>query len=332
MQRLILLLLLISSCLIAFGQNVENITKWTVKVSPADIRSGESGQLILTGTTVKGWHIYSTKEVLKGPYPTTFTVTGQGIETRKLIVAGSEVSEVIEPTPLKKFDPNFNLEVGYFEGEVSFKVPFTVKAGTNGKVEVGVKVLAQACNENGCQRPYGPDLTATIAVSPGEPRPDRLATAEVQKAPRNDQATQFNAAKNDGLLSFFFFAFISGLGALITPCVFPMIPVTVSFFTKKAGGSLKEQLKGAALYCAGIIGTFTVLGLGITSLFGAANLNRLATNLWVNLFLGLLFIALSFSLFGVFELALPSSVLTKMDSLGRKGGALAPIFMGTTFS
>lgn len=117
--------------------------------------------------------------------------------------------------------------------------------------------------------------------------------------------------------------------ALLTPCVFPMVPVTVSYFSKQKPGTALRQ---ALAYALGIIGTFTLLGVGASIIFGATGIARFATNPWVNLALGVLFVVLALNLFGLFEIKVPAWLANKTGKQSSKGGVAGPFFMGMTFS
>lgn len=138
--------------------------------------------------------------------------------------------------------------------------------------------------------------------------------------------------KSRGLLGYIWFAIISGLLALLTPCVFPMIPITVSYFTKREQASRGQAIGHASIYALGIIFTFTGLGLLMTLIGGAAGINRLAANPWMNLFLTVLFVTLALNLFGLFEIRMPSSLVSKLDSQTRTGGIGATLLMGLVFT
>lgn len=136
-------------------------------------------------------------------------------------------------------------------------------------------------------------------------------------------------AREKGLFQYLAFCFGGGLLALLTPCVFPMVPVTVSYFSKRPEGN---ALGGALSYSIGIISTFAVFGVVTALVFGATGISAFATNGWVNLAIGLLFVALALNLFGVFELKLPAALARKSDQQRTKGGWVGPFFMGVTFS
>ena len=129
-----------------------------------------------------------------------------------------------------------------------------------------------------------------------------------------------------GLFGFFLIAFLSGFAALLTPCVFPMIPLTVSFFTKQSENKAKG-IKNAILYGTAIIVIYIVLGTIVTVIFGADSLNALATNVWFNLVFFLLLVVFALSFLGAFEIVLPNSWLTKVDSRSRQGGFIGIFFM-----
>jgi thiol:disulfide interchange protein DsbD len=139
--------------------------------------------------------------------------------------------------------------------------------------------------------------------------------------------------RSRNLLSYIWLALGFGFVALLTPCVFPMIPITVSFFTKRENQSTFDSVKQALVYCFGIIFTFTGLGLLLTLISGPAGINRLAASPWMNLFLTTLFVVFALNLFGLFEIRLPSSWLSKLDSKSRGGSSLAgTLLMGLTFT
>ena len=139
--------------------------------------------------------------------------------------------------------------------------------------------------------------------------------------------------KNKGILNFILLAISSGLLALLTPCVFPMIPITVSYFTKQADQSRGRAIAQSLVYALGIIFTFTGLGLLMTLIAGAAGLNKFAANPWLNLAMAALFFVLALNLFGLFEIRMPSGLVNKLDSQTRQGGGFGTtLLMGLVFT
>jgi thiol:disulfide interchange protein DsbD len=186
-------------------------------------------------------------------------------------------------------------------------------------------------------RPSAPaqgGVVAPAAAAPGpatgEPPPAAPGASSLALTADNASADRL---KRSGLAGYIWFAMGFGLLALLTPCVFPMIPITVSFFTKR-----EEQTRGAAVrqalvYCAGIIVSFTALGLLITLVAGPTGVNRLAANPWMNLLLTALFVVFALNLFGAFEIRLPSRLLSTLDAQSRRGSGLVPtLLMGLTFT
>lgn len=145
-------------------------------------------------------------------------------------------------------------------------------------------------------------------------------------------ADSIKTAMSQGLGPYLLLAFFAGLAALATPCVWPMIPITVSFFSKRGEGG-KKDLRGSLAYSLGIMATFTMLGIAVSAVFGAAGIQRLAANVWVNLGLTAVFVVLALGLFGVLDFALPQGFVDKFSKGSRtKQGLLGPILMGVTFT
>jgi thiol:disulfide interchange protein DsbD len=140
------------------------------------------------------------------------------------------------------------------------------------------------------------------------------------------------APRNQGLAQFLAIAFGLGLAAIFTPCVFPMIPITMSFFLGQQTGSRRDSLVQALVFCLGIIVLFSVLGFAVTAIAGPFGVVQLGSSRWVNGFIALVFFAFGLSLLGAFEITLPSGLLTKLDSASRRGGYGGTLLMGLTFS
>ncbi|RYG37803.1 DUF255 domain-containing protein [bacterium] len=253
----------------------------------------QNGRLTLTAKIDKGWHVYSTIEVPDGPFPTSVKATG--------LTLGKPIEE---KGVKNEEDPNFGKVVGFWADKAEMSMPVT---GAKGEVEV----MYQACNDKSCL----PPVTAKVSVEGGS-----------DSAPVT--GTTGSSSDKGPLLPFFLTAIAAGFVALLTPCVFPMIPITVSVFSKQTGG---KPVPRAVAFCLGIIATFTILGLATSILFSANGLQNLANNPWLNLFLGVLFVVLALSLFGVYEFTLPSRFANKVTTDG-KGGFVGPVLMGLVFS
>lgn len=319
--------------------------KWTARVEPADLRVGESGQIIFTATIDKGWHIYG--------------VGKNGGDTRTTLEISpnsgfSVVGDAIEPPTGYLNDPMMG-KLAVHSGGTSLALPVRLMKPGGGKLVA--KVTFQPCDDRSCLLQTTTELPIDFTPTPGEARPGQVdpkltvpeqpadhvahepeekeGSASTNVPPKDEFTERVTQAKDAGLGAYLWLAFTMGLLALLTPCVFPMIPITVSFFSKKVGDGEKRQTDyaGATAYSLGIIGTFTGLGVLISVFFGASGVQDLATNPWVNLAMALLFIVLAASLFGAFEIGLPSWLVNKANtSATKKSGFVAPLLMGLTFT
>lgn len=329
--------------LVAVSMGQPSVVQWKGTLVPPDARAGESAQLVLTAKVDKGYHIYSLTQPADG-VPVSFTISGKAL---------TEDGKPVEPAPPMKPDAVGTIR-GMFEDEVAFGIPVKIAADASGPQTVSVTATAQACDDKVCFPPDPKDVKIAFTVQSGEARADhntpittapeqppgyKAPTGEAPKsagttgAPVDATSEAIQTARQSGLGQYLLIAFLAGLAALVTPCVFPMIPVTVSFFSKKSEeGSKKVNYRDALAYCFGIIGTFTLLGLVVTLVFGSTGVQDLATNPYVNLTMFALFVFLAFNLFGVVELRLPSKLVNKAYQGSRKGGLAGPILMGLTFS
>lgn len=305
------LCLFVILCLTALS-GAQTVVTWKSTTPAASRKPGTTVTVEVEATIQKGWHLYSTKPVENGPFPTTFSA-----------VDGLELAGAIEESkPTNAFDKNFKINVNFYEEKATFKVP--VKIGSSGAPVLGVRF--QTCNDSRCTIPTLIKIPLTSA-SPAPATTGTTGTAKPKQA-----VNSVTEAKKQGLIAYLQLAVISGFLALLTPCVFPMIPITVSFFSKrKKEHGLKDSIAQALAYCFGIIGTFTALGIIVAAFFGAAGIQTLANNPWLNLILAAVFIVLACSLFGAFEIGLPAAFVNKFNARG-KSGFIAPIFMGLTFS
>lgn len=272
---------------------------------------------VVEATIQPGWHLYSTVEVPAGPFPTTFRVGEEPI-TAKIGEEGLHT----------EFDKGFSKDVDFFKDKGLFWVP--VKSA-----DAKLVVKYQVCKDGVCKPPTDADLSLSgvpISDSATQPKPkveDTKTTSTGGSASGTSEADQIKKAQEAGIIPFLLLSIAAGATALLTPCVFPMIPITVSFFSKR-----KEEgsgVKQALLFSSGIVGTFTFLGILVAAVFGATGLNQLVNNPWFNLGMGSLFVILALSLFGVFEIGLPPKLVNKFDASGKKGW-IAPVLMGLTFS
>lgn len=310
------------------------------KVSPTEL------EVIFTGRIDKGWHVYSTGLPADGPISATLhTEKAEGVKAAgKLSHRGKEISQ---------FDKMFGMNLRYFENSVTFVQKFKIVGKTykvSGYLEYG------ACNDENCIPPTqvefafngeGPadapeaeeteeteaaDTMAAAPVAAGDSLQADTAAVNTQGdlwKPVIKELQNFNggdAGANRSWIYIFLMGLVGGFVALFTPCVWPIIPMTVSFFLKRTKDK-KKGIRDAITYGISIIVIYLALGLAITAIFGASSLNALATNAVFNIFFCLLLVVFAFSFFGWFELTLPSSWTNKVDNKASSTSGLLSIFL-----
>ncbi len=256
------------------------------------------------------WHLYSQFIEEDGPIPTEFTFTTEG---------GYEViGGVTEGEPIEEFDPNFDMVLKYFGHEAIFTQKIKVTSATDFKLEGNVFFMV--CDEAQCLPPEEVEFSFDIPASASGTAEHKLSEFEPEVK-----------EEKKGMWALFFIAFLSGFAALLTPCVFPMIPMTVSFFTKQS----KTKAKGIAnaiIYGLSIIVIYVALGVGVSSIFGADALNNMATNVYFNIGFFVLLIVFAASFLGAFEIQLPASWTNKSVEAEGKGGLIGIFFMAFTLA
>lgn len=336
----------------AFSQNV---ISW--KFSLQDKGNGEI-DLVADATIQQGWYMYDAELPENGPNPTSISFDElKGAEAiGKFQSAGKE--------PKVKFDPIFEMNIGTFENNATFVQ--RLKVTNKSAFSVAGDVRAQACNDQNCTPPLPVDfsftsqnLPATVTVSanaepeagtpliPLEPAAvDSSATvsantsapvdADILWTPVIEELNALGAGNDNSdasLLSIFLKGLLWGFAALLTPCVWPMIPITVSFFLNRNKKSRKKAFSDALIYGASIVVIYVVLGLLITTIFGASALNTMATSAVFNLIFFALLLVFAMSFLGAFELVLPASWTNKMDSkVDSTTGVLSLFFMAFTLA
>ncbi len=183
----------------------------------------------------------------------------------------------------------------------------------------------------------GRAASSTITASPSRtPPPAAPAAVPAQETPARPSpsgtAAEVQQARTSGFWPFLWLSMTMGAISLATPCVFPMIPITVSYFTKNAESGKGSGIRQALVYCFGIIFTFTGLGLGLAALLGATGINQFAANPWVNILITAVFVSFALNLFGLFQIGVPSSVLTRLSSRSGLGSYWQTLLMGLTFT
>ena len=353
LNLLLFILILVSFSLKA---QIYNPVSWTF--SQKALPNNET-ELSFIATIEPGWHMYSQFLPEGGPVVTKFSYTKNP--------AVQILGKVTEPKPTEEFDKNFNMKLKYFFSKAVFTQKVKVNAA---KTVLKGTVEFMSCNDSQCTPPQEQDfefslkgvagaVTAVTTTSATGLR--QLRQAQLPQPPQSPQtgvtaipvtaqqsASQVNAVKatilpaiqksidtktddneKKSLWGWFFVAFGAGLLALMTPCVFPMIPMTVAFFMNDAKSKAKARMEGVT-YGLSIIFIYTVIGTIVAITLGANFANFLSTHWIPNVFFFLIFLFFAASFFGMFEITLPSWMITKADQKADKGGFLGAFFMAFT--
>ena len=326
------------------SHSVVNPVSWTVDLNT--LGHGEH-EIVYTATMQDPWTVYSQYTSDEGPVPTTITYETAGVEK---IGEGTETGHKKEG-----YDKMFETEVIKFLSDEPFVIKHKIKSSAD---KIKGYLTYMTCDDTRCLPPT--DVEFAFDLKSGNKLNYNSVGAGAAATPTNGSALT-SGAKIDGntidnripqlsasyktpvgncigggaednkrsLLSTFIFGFLGGLIALLTPCVFPMIPLTVSFFTKD---TKRKGWVNGLIYGLSIIVIYVALGIGLTALFGDEALNRLSTNWIANTAFFLIFLFFAFSFFGYYEIRLPSSWSTKSDTMADKGGLLGIFFMAFTLA
>ena len=286
-------------------------------------RPGEVAHVLIKASMDDEWHIYALENAGEGPVASRIKISGDIIDEQGLI-------EHREPT--EKFDEGFGVKTRFFKGTTDFRVPIRIKEDAPiGEKTLSVYMLYQVCNESLCYPPAEVNINASIIIEDGPVR-EEFSEFVPKRTVSSSSEINLDDAIAAGFWSFVLLSISMGFLALLTPCVFPMIPITVSFFTHQ--GELEDQkpLNQAIVYTLGIVATFSILGMILAVTLGATGANQLAANPWVNLFIGSLFVYFALSLFGAYEIQLPQSLRQLSLDQEKRGGYIGTLFMAVTFT
>ena len=329
-------ILLIALPIVSLAQNP---TKWSLEsdAKGKTFKQDENFKAKLKAEIETGWHLYSIDQPNGGPFPTKITI----LENAPFKLEGK-----IETTqPTTKLDPNFKIETKFFDHQAEFDLPLKTTGETNADA-LAVSVRFQVCNDTLCLPPKTVRVTfagfedAKKSVV-GSPSPvvnsENQTSANTEKKAANNEQRTTNNPNDLPLSSFIWLAITLGALSLLTPCVFPMIPITVSYFTNHAGNNRAKSVRLASVYSLGIIATFTIIGMLLAIFVGAAGITLFAANPYVNLLITAIFLFFAFNLFGAYEITVPTGILTKLDNLtrskeGEGSGIVGALLMGLTFS
>ncbi|WP_338408453.1 cytochrome c biogenesis protein CcdA [uncultured Flavobacterium sp.] len=327
MRKIIFLLIAFLAFANANSQILDPV-KWTTKIEK---KSENTYLLTFNGIIENDWHMYSQYTPDGGPLPLemifinqkgNFNLVGKAKEG-KTTTAYNDIFEVNE---------TFFVKNAQIQQEISILNPKIPKI----EVDLNYQVCKESCINLEKKFTFTiPSVSIAKVVENAVKIDTIIAEEEISKSGINKKidvpllksdVDPSKEAEQKGLWSIFFIAFLSGFAALLTPCVFPMIPMTVSFFTKQSKSKAKG-IENAIIYGISIILIYVILGLAVTAIFGADALNALSTNVWFNLIFFLLLIVFAASFLGAFEIMLPNSWANKVDSQADRGGIIGILFM-----
>jgi thiol:disulfide interchange protein len=312
----------------------EHPIKWLLTTSSGTVRQGKPFSALLRAEVPAGWHLYSATQPPGGPVQTTIGVANGSV----FAITGAMHVRDPDVAP----DNNFDIVTETYADSVTFVVP--VVARVAGEQKLDIKVGYQTCTDRYCLPPTSEVLHVALHVTPGNVAAMPVAVAPPSpptnrplppSAPAKLSVPLSGPAATQSLGLFLWLAAVMGALSLLTPCVFPMIPITISYFTRTNETARGRPARNALVYGAGIMATFTVLGMAVAVLVGAGGINRFAANPWINLLVTGIFVAFAFNLFGFYQIALPATMLTRLDSATRRAGGsetVGILLMGLTFT
>ncbi|MBO3699938.1 thioredoxin family protein [Roseivirga sp. E12] len=290
------------------NSGIQNHAKWTFETSQNEVNTGDEIELILKAKIDADWYLYSSDNEEGGPIPAeVFFEPSPTFEV---------VGSLIPINPKKKYDETFEMDVTYFKGYAEFRQKIKV---LQSNLDIRGEVSYQTCS----------DITLLCVLGTADLQFNLAKVSGEDVASSGDYSKLLEAEGGASLWGFFIAAFLFGLAALLTPCVFPMIPMTVAFFTNNSQSRSQAKIK-ALSYGISIIAIYILIGLIFTSFFGVGLANDLATGAVANIIFFLVFVIFAISFFGYFEINLPTGFINKMDKKAEKGGFLGVFFMAFT--
>lgn len=336
MKKIVSFLMLSFIAIAVFAQFQEPVT-WNVKFEKL---SDTEAEISFVGQIERGWHVYSTDLGDGGPISATFNVDK---------IVGAKADGTLKPVgkEVSAFDKMFSMQVRYFEKRAQFVQKLTLEGGpyeVTGYLEYG------ACNDENCLPPtpvefsFKGEVAAVANATTPATLVEETPAAEVAETPTPanesisgdlwtpviDKLQSFGTTEvptDISLWAIFIAGFLGGFVALFTPCVWPIIPMTVSFFLKRNKNDKAKGIRDAWTYGASIVVIYVTLGLAITLIFGASALNALSTNAVFNLLFCLMLVVFAASFFGAFEITLPSKWSNAVDSKAEATTGLLSIFL-----
>lgn len=312
--------------------------QWSLALDPAQAAPGGRAAARLTASIDDGWHLYSST-----------TPQGKPISLDLQIADSPAVASwrAHQPEPAVVFDPNFQMNSEWYEHSVEFFVEIELAEGAAGEQRIEARVRYGACDDRQCLPPKRKTAAAVVTVAPGAGgraaavpenyQPMKLFAAAAPAA-QQPPAAAYGAAygrtagAEQGLFGFALVALSFGLLAILTPCVFPMIPIYMGSFLGGEETSHGAAMRRAGLFCLGVVFFFTALGAAVSAIAGPFGMSQLGANVWVNLLIALVFFAFAASMLGAFEIVAPSGVMTAANRRAAGSGAASTLMLSLVFT
>ncbi|MEQ9309867.1 MAG: cytochrome c biogenesis protein CcdA [Balneolaceae bacterium] len=298
--------------------------KFEVTELPEQVKAGEVFNIIIDASIEGDWHLYSVlNDPDAGPFPTEFSASSPNF-----VFAGA----VVESEADIEFDPNFEAELGWHSSFAQFNVPVAIKTELSGRQTLDIEVYYQVCDDRVCLPPKSKSIIAGVDVVGVSDTPFEAAIGgiEIDESDEIDEERSYDLG-NDGIFSFIWIALLAGFAALLTPCVFPMIPLTVSYFSKQ--DEHKKGVGQALFFGVAIIITFTLIGVILAAVVGVSGAQNFASNPFVNFMIAAVLIAFALSLLGMYELQLPHQLTNFLNRKSNESsGVVGILFMAMTIS
>lgn len=341
--RVASLLLLTAAALGAQGLGAQgkiDPVAWSLRMETPTAAPGGEAVAVLTAEVQEGWHLYASTSPQGKPIAMQLGVTDS---------AAVESWTALQPEPDVQFDAFFQQESHWYEGETEFYIKLALAEDAQGSVPVEATIRYGACDATRCLPPKTFSARSTLTIGaeaaavavPADyepvhifenaPKPASDRDALVDAAAAAKPVTN-SAAADQGFVKFAAVAFGFGLLAIFTPCVFPMIPVMMSYFVSTQSGEKKASLTQAVTFVVGVIALFTGMGAAVSAALGPFGMQLLAGNVWVNLLIAVVFFAFGASLLGAFEMTIPSGLMTALNQKAGAGGMLPTLMMGLVFA
>ena len=289
---------------------------------PDTVLAGESFDIELSASIEGVWHLYSVlNDPDAGPFPTSFTANSSNFFL---------TSQVLESKADIEFDPNFETDLGWHSSFAQFTLPVSIYTSKLGTQILDIEAFYQVCDDRVCLPPTSKSIIATVFVAGVADNPLEQAIRAPDTQLSQD-SSRSNSGYDEDIFSFIWIAILAGFAALLTPCVFPMIPLTVSYFAKQEES--KRGVGNAIIFGLAIVVTFTLIGIVLAALVGVSGAQNFASNPFVNFFIAVVLIGFALSLLGMYELQLPYQLTNFLNKKSNENSGIAGVlFMAMTIS